>query len=130
MGDENVQSDWWMAPAIYSVLIWLVLLPSAALSSLLETGLFAIITGLAALLLIPFGFVSLFAYYFDAQDIRAAGREWRPLWPLYIIGHLLVGPVAAPVYLFQRGKHVGNDWGRLGERTKVSWISSRVKKVA
>jgi len=130
MGKETVHSDWWMAPAIFSILLWGIALPSLVLESLIEFAPLQWIVSIAIILALPSGFLSLFAYRFDAEDIQEADSDWRPLWPLYIVGHFVAGPIVAPIYVLRRGARVGNDWGRLWGKLRLGSVRKRVKRVA
>jgi len=53
---------------------------------------------------------SLIGYYEDAAHLREAEAEYQPIWVLWVLGHLLVGPFVAPLYLLRRRLKVGNDY--------------------
>lgn len=68
----------------------------------------AILPNLAA---VYTGFMSLFAYRTDAKHLAAADAAYQPKWVRWTLGHiLLLGWLASALYLFRRGRHVGNDY--------------------
>lgn len=53
--------------------------------------------------------VGFWAYHKDGQALAQRNGAF-PRTGLYIAAHMFIPPIAAIVYLLQRGKYVGNDY--------------------
>lgn len=65
-----------------------------------------------ALMILASGFASLFGYHSDAKYLKETESSFTPIWPLWVLGHLIIGaPFVAPLYLIRRSLAVGgNDY--------------------
>lgn len=54
------------------------------------------------------GFLSFFAYFYEAKRLRDHDSSWVPRWRYYVLLQLIFTPLlVAPVYIYQRHRHVG-----------------------
>lgn len=111
MGKTDVESNWWRPMAVVVLLIPL----SFTFGLIYLWDGFIVLTVPVMLLGIYGMFGSLVGYYRDAKNIKETeGVDWEPWWWLYLLGHILFSPLlTAPVYLFQRWRHVGVPWSDL-----------------
>ena len=53
----------------------------------------------------------LFGYYYDAKELKNIDANWRPIWGLWVVAHILISPfLLAPIYLIRRTQKTGVPW--------------------
>ena len=107
---------WWVAPALVVVTVLGLMVGAVSLLFVSESimyyplvALFFVYTG-AVLASIP-------AFYLDSRALGSS-TEWRPWWWAYTIGLLVLPPIAAGMYVFNRSRHTGVPIKRL-ERSEA-----------
>ena len=66
---------------------------------LLAISLSALLTGIGAM----------WAFYGDAQSLKEANAYYQPVWPLWIIGSIIISTaLTAPLYLILRRVRMGS----------------------
>lgn len=116
--DVSIESKYWIWH-FYFVVLWPLVLGILVT----EAGLRALGFGedimflpLIGVILLGFvaGFGSLLGYHVEAKRLKAVQADYIPRRWVYTVAHILTTPViVAPIYLFQRWRHVGIPWNDL-----------------
>jgi len=114
--------SWYKYPAAYTAIVW-----GGALAlflffwiSVFAAAYVSALSGLTAVFGVAFGgwlviawllnYVSAYGVYRDAGALGKQESGYSPLWVAWVVAHLAIGPLAAPIYLYRRHRRVGNDY--------------------
>lgn len=109
-------SGWWrahflvLASTVFGVPITVFLL------GLGFEGFVPLVVGMVAvtvvgLVIVGSSLAALFGYYSEAKLLARSDADWQPRWWLYVLATPFLSVfVVAPIYLYQRHRHVGIPW--------------------
>jgi len=115
---ELNSSKWYMWHAYYTLgFVWAVLAVCLLLLIDALLGLENLLVDLILIAMIPAffllpicGIMSVYGYYGDSKHLKNAEALYRPSWPLWILGHVILPALVPIFYLLHRSARVGNEY--------------------